>query len=325
MNTYIVMQGSKYHEVRDMGIIWSPKIAKGGSIEHSWERMKEVKKGDRIFHYVKGNIVAISIAKEDCVEATRPLILQSDLFDDEAGYLVEVEYYELDKSVNVKEKFAAISPLLPIKYSPFQDDASGNSGYLYPCNEELAIKLLELIGELNIYLIDTEQLELSMDYIKVTEHNTLIPVIAETESEVKTKIRLGQQRFKKDLMSLWGCKCALCDIDLPELLKASRSKPWKDSTNEERNDPYNGILLCSNHDALYENGKIAFDGQGRLHISPEINEEDYQKYCLLTKKKIKLNQDNKVYFKWHKRNIWSKAIGINEETESQEEEVIEQP
>ncbi|TRZ40088.1 HNH endonuclease [Niallia circulans] len=326
MNTYIVMQGSKYHEVRDMGIIWSPKIAKGGSIEHSWERMKEVKKGDRIFHYVKGNIVAISIAKEDCVEATRPLILQSDLFDDEAGYLVEVEYYELDKSVNVKEKFAAISPLLPIKYSPFQDDASGNSGYLYPCNEELAIKLLELIGELNIYLIDTEQLELSMDYIKVTEHNTLIPVIAETESEVKTKIRLGQQRFKKDLMSLWGCKCALCDIELPELLKASRSKPWKDSTNEERNDPYNGILLCSNHDALYENGKIAFDGQGRLHISPEINEEDYLKYGLLTKKKIKLNQDNKVYFKWHKRNIWSKAIGTNEETESQEEEeVIEQP
>lgn len=125
-------------------------------------------------------------------------------------------------------------------------------------------------------------------------------------------------------MSLWGCKCALCDIDLPELLKASRSKPWKDSTNEERNDPYNGILLCSNHDALYENGKIAFDGQGRLHISPEINEEDYQKYCLLTKKKIKLNQDNKVYFKWHKRNIWSKASGTIEEAESQEE-VIEQP
>jgi hypothetical protein len=222
----------------------------------------------------------------------------------EEGFLVNLEYHELEIPVNVRDKFNEIFPLLPIKYSPFQQDANGNQGYLYPCNEELAIKLLELISELNIYQVSEEQLEFAIDDVRRTEHNTLIPLIAETESEVKTKIRLGQQKVSKDLLPLWEGKCVLCGIDLPELLRSSHSIPWKDSTNEERLDPYNGILLCCNHDALYEKGLITFDGQGRLHISSVICDEDYLKYGLVSMAKIQIHSENKVYFKWHKKNIF---------------------
>ncbi len=103
------------------------------------------------------------------------------------GYLVSLKYHELEKPINIREKFEEISHLLPIKYSPFQSDANGNQGYLYPCNEELALKLMELIGDSNIYKINDEQLELAVDPVRRTENNTLIPVIAETESEVKAK------------------------------------------------------------------------------------------------------------------------------------------
>lgn len=298
------MQGHTYQEEKDLGIIWSPRQDKGGNVPHSWKRMTEVKEGDRIFHYVKGNLVAISIASEGCIAASKPSIMQNhDRWNDE-GYLVNLEYHELDIPVNVRDNFNEILPLLPIKYSPFQQDANGNQGYLYPCNEELAIKLLELISELNIYHINEEQLEFGIDDVRRIEHNTLIPLIAETESEVKTKIRLGQQKFRKDLLQLWENKCVLCGIDLSDLLRASHSKPWKDSTNEERLDTFNGVLLCCNHNALYDKGYITFDGQGRLHISSVISNDDYLQYGLVPSTKIQIHSENKMYFKWHKKNIF---------------------
>jgi putative restriction endonuclease len=58
-------------------------------------------------------------------------------------------------------------------------------------------------------------------------------VISETEFKVKAKIRLGQQKFRKALIPLWKGKCALCGINLSDLLRASHAKPWKDSTNLE--------------------------------------------------------------------------------------------
>ncbi len=304
MNSFIVMQGDTYQLEKDSGIIWSPKKDKGGNEPHSWKRMKEVNEGDQFFHYVKGNIVAVSLAENDCKEASK----QADIVNHhhEEGYLVNLEYHELEIPVNVREKIEEISPLLPLKYAPFQEDASGNPGYLYPCNEELAIKLLELISESNFYRVNEEQLELTIDEVKRVERNTLIPVVTETESEAKTKMRWGKQKFRKELMPLWEDKCALCSIKLPELLKASHSKPWKDSTNKERLDRYNGLLLCRNHAGLYDEGLIAFDGQGRLHISSIIREEDYGMYGIVPLAKIRIHPENKFYFKWHKRNILKK-------------------
>lgn len=76
------------------------------------------------------------------------------------------------------------------------------------------------------------------------------------------KIRKGQQKYKEALAPLWNHQCALCGIDLPAMLRASHSKPWKDSTNEERLVVFNGLLLCCNLDALYEKAILAFDGTG---------------------------------------------------------------
>ena len=42
------------------------------------------------------------------------------------SYIVHLNYHELDYPVNVRDHFHEISPLLPIKYSPFQQDGMGN-------------------------------------------------------------------------------------------------------------------------------------------------------------------------------------------------------
>ncbi|MDQ0427348.1 hypothetical protein QOZ98_000173 [Planomicrobium stackebrandtii] len=305
MNSFIVMQGETYQEERNAGVLWTPQIDKSGMVPHSWNRMQELKKGDIVFHYVKGYVVAISRVRKDCTKGTKPKSADEQSQESEDAYIARTEYRELENPLSVKEYFNDIQPLLPVKYAAFQEDASGNSGYLYPCNEELAMKILELISSLNIFTLEMEQLELAMEVIKKTEHNPLLGLIAEAELEIKTKIRRGKEQFRESLMPLWNNECPLCGIAISDVLKASYAKPWKDSSDTERLDPFNGVLLCANHAALYSAGLIAFTGGGRLHISSRIMEEDYPEYRLRKNMKVPVSPEHAPYLRWHKRIVFA--------------------
>lgn len=302
MNNFIVMQGRTYKEEKEIGIIWSPRVDKGGHTPHSWERMKDVKEGDMVFHYVNGFIVAVSIATAKCIESEKPTNLQNKTDWNQEGYMVRLNYHELEVPLRISEHFKVIRPLLPLKYSAFQDNGQGNQGYLYPCNDELTIQLLEFIGLTNLISPSKEQLSFSMDSIEINDDNPLVPIITKTESEAKAKIRIGQNKFREKLEPIWNNSCPVCGINLRDILRASHAKPWKDSTNEERLDPFNGILLCCNHDSLYDKGYISFDSHGNILISEEISEDDYIKYGLSSNIKITTTNKHKPYFKWHIKN-----------------------
>jgi hypothetical protein len=49
---------------------------------------------------------------------------------------------------------------------------------------------------------------------------------------------------------------------------ASHCKPWRDSSNEERLNAENGLLLTPSVDHLVARGSISFDNDGKLIISP---------------------------------------------------------
>lgn len=69
-------------------------------------------------------------------------------------------------------------------------------------------------------------------------------------------------------------RCALSGRLLPPaLLRASHAKPWAHATNSERLDPFNGLLLAVQYDALFDKGLIAFDDAGRLLLSHALDEE----------------------------------------------------
>lgn len=303
MNSFIVMQGETYQEEHNAGVLWTPQIDKSGMVPHSWNRMQELKKGDIVFHYVKGLLVAISRVREDCHKGNKPKSQAEQ--GQEAAFIAHTVYRELEHPLSIKEYFHEILPLLPVKYSAFQEDASGNSGYLYPCNEELAMKFLELISSLNIFTLEVEQLELAMEVVKKTEHNPLLGLIAEAELEIKTKMRRGKEQFRESLLPLWNGECPLCGIAIEDVLKATNAKPWKDSSDAERLDPFNGILLCANHSAMYSAGLIAFTGGGRLHISSRIPEEQYPLYGLRKSLKVPVSLEHASYLRWHKRIVFA--------------------
>jgi len=84
-----------------------------------------------------------------------------------------------------------------------------------------------------------------------------------TQREALIQARIGQGRFRAEVTHLWGKgeACTLTGIALPELLIASHIKPWRDSTNEERLDPANGLLLAVHADKLFDRHLLSFDMQ----------------------------------------------------------------
>jgi hypothetical protein len=63
-------------------------------------------------------------------------------------------------------------------------------------------------------------------------------------------------------------RCRITKVSNPVHLIASHCKPWRDSTNAERLDGENGLLLTPSIDHLFDRGFIGFEGNGNLIISP---------------------------------------------------------
>jgi hypothetical protein len=94
-----------------------------------------------------------------------------------------------------------------------------------------------------------------------------------TEREAIIAARRGQGRFRDAVIQLWAGKCAVTKCRALPLLRASHIKPWRDSNNAERLNPYNGLLLTPNLDAAFDLGVVSFADNGRLLISPNINND----------------------------------------------------
>ncbi len=96
-----------------------------------------------------------------------------------------------------------------------------------------------------------------------------------TETVVNQKVRIGQSYFRKKLLSEMK-SCPITGIDDKRLLIASHIKPWVHSSNEERVNTKNGILLSPLFDKLFDKsiGLITFTLDKKILISSKISQEN---------------------------------------------------
>lgn len=110
------------------------------------------------------------------------------------------------------------------------------------------------------------QLESDLDAINKRHADT------PTTRDALVKARLGQGRFRREMLALWEYRCAVTDCDVPQVLRASHAKPWRMSSDAERLDPNNGLPLVATLDALFDAGLITFDARGCMEISTHLDE-----------------------------------------------------
>lgn len=138
----------------------------------------------------------------------------------------------------------------------------------------------------------------------------LIPFISHDATHVtvigrvtETVARVGQQKFRKNLIEMWGC-CAVTALDIETLLVASHIKPWSKANSIEKLDCYNGLLLAPHLDALFDKGFITFDSNGKIQISNELIGKEKMLGITPLLKLSKVTENHKKYLSWHRNELF---------------------
>ena len=149
------------------------------------------------------------------------------------------------------------------------------------------------------------------DDIEAIRKDSTIP---EPQKELLTFARIGQGKYRKDLIELWE-KCSVSNCKMTDLLIASHIKPWSESFNEEKLDPYNGLLLLPNYDKLFDKHLISFDDDGRIIISPQIKKGEYKILGISANDKLfNVFEENKPYLKIHREIFYEKNNKTKQQT-----------
>jgi len=293
------------------GYMWSPKINTNGGRNRFYDYMTEVEPGDVIFSFANTKISFIGIATGKAYSSSKP-----NEFDDnnpwrDDGWLVPVEYYELESPIRPKSHIDIIRPYLPNKYSPLQKNGNGNQGvYLTEVPTNMADRLSSLFNKQVEEIIKQHDNEVTT-YPEVSNIDTEAiqeirrrKDIQETEKLRLVKSRNGQGLFKDRLREVEeGCRLTgLTDI---KYLIASHIKPWTKSNDFEKLDGNNGLLLSPHVDKLFDNGYISFEDNGSMIISTQLNTNVLELWSIDKDRGVgSFNDEQKDYLQYHRDNVF---------------------
>ena len=87
----------------------------------------------------------------------------------------------------------------------------------------------------------------------------------ETEKRILILARIGQGKFRENVLSRAGGRCEVTGFDSIKLLLASHILPWAScEASKQRLDANNGLLLTPNLDRLFDRGLIGFSNGGEM-------------------------------------------------------------
>lgn len=259
--------------------LWSPTKRGDGARNEFYENMKRVRPGDVVFAFAGGEIRAVGICSAPAILAPKPGEFgeAGNAWDNE-GWRVPVEFTRLSSPLRPKERMDVLAPTLPARYSPIRSDGKGNQGaYLAAIPVEMAHVLIDLLGP-RWAEIDRdatiepahqiESIESSEDQVEQEMRNRTD--LDETEKLQLIKSRRGQGIFRRNLENFEKA-CRITGVANRRHLRASHIKPWRASTNSEKLDGNNGLLLSPHIDHLFDQGYISFTDDGTLLVSSKAD------------------------------------------------------
>lgn len=284
-----VNQGATFKEERELGIIWAPQVnAKGRALAH-WTRVLHVKPGDIVFSYYDQKLVALSVA----VTAGEPVDgkpLSSGQWADGPGFQAELAYQDIKPAVS-KEKLLE-SGFFSERLAGHLTDVNDNVKmiYLSDMSVDAGVHLLKLLG-LPIPGDSAAQNSAGNNQSVTTQCTRLI------------QARVGQGKFRDDVLKLWNDTCPVTGVQNAKLLRASHIKPWAKSENVERLDPENGILLAAHVDAAFDCGLISFADDGQVIVSNKLSANDRIAIGVQQFKRPKFSAAAKAYLAYHRERF----------------------
>lgn len=139
---------------------------------------------------------------------------------------------------------------------------------------------------------------------EIEKYKSTYAGLDDTTRESVIKSRLGQGSFRSRVIKYWQ-GCAVTGCTNTEVLRAAHIKPWKCSTNSERLDSYNGLLLVPSLDAAFDLGLITFQDSGKIEISSELSGQDLKILGISRAMRIeRLMPKHMKYLRFHRTSIF---------------------
>jgi len=276
--------------------LWSSKTSKGDRYNQYYMNMMNVHKDDIIISYAKGKIQSIGTVVAEAEEKESPYGS-----DKNVGWYVNVRWENLSTAMDPLLFYSKIKNLFPKTYSPLTEDGNGNRNcYLARISEELFKEIYAILVEYKLITgnIEVDEFEvITDDIIDINSQN-----IDETEKEQLILARKGQGKFREKLFERYKC-CIITGVSLPSILIASHIKPWALSSNFERLDPNNGLLLSPHLDRLFDRYLISFSDEGKLLYSEGLNDVLTKWNLISTIKKCEFTKQTHQYLKFHREKF----------------------
>jgi putative restriction endonuclease len=294
--------------------LWSPKSNKNGASNESYSNMTRVMPGDVMFSFASGAIRAIGVATGHAREALPPPSFGKGghRWGDRPGWQLSVRFGELEMPLRTKDHATELAAVLPTKYSPIRESGGGNQGvYLAAVPDEMVAVLRRLLAG---------QLEKVVDEVVQSTGPELTEVMAEeaiqqrtdigpSEKAILIKARRGQGIYRDNLERIEH-KCRITGLLDRRHLRASHIKPWKDSTDAEKLDGFNGLLLSPHFAHLFARGYISFADSGDILISRDLNRAVVKCWGIDAGKNVGVFRPEQArYLDFHRREVFERQAG----------------
>ncbi|WP_437659812.1 HNH endonuclease [Sorangium sp. So ce1182] len=127
-----------------------------------------------------------------------------------------------------------------------------------------------------------------------------------TDAERLAVQRVGQDIFRAGLFDYWDGRCAVTGLAVPELLRASHIKAWAAcSSDGERLDVFNGLLLAPQLDAAFDKGFITVADDGEVVVAPVLSAEDRRALGFDSPLRARgLSDGHRGYLRWHRETLF---------------------
>jgi len=328
-----VNQNQTFRQEVEGGYLWSPKRNKNGHRNPFYEFMREVAPGDIVFSFCDTRIAALGIVSGYCRESPKPDEFGTAGMNwSQIGWRVGVRWQRLSNSIRPKDHIVRLRPDLGTKYAPLTPEGNGlQSVYLTEIGAGLASALFSLIGAEAYRVADVghEVREIERDSPAperdIEEWEKRVETAIDTDSTIPhtertalVQARRGQGLFRDNVRSIERA-CRITRVERMEHLIASHIQPWRDSSNEQRLDGENGLLLTPTVDHLFDKGFISFENRGQLIVSPVADPVSLNRMGIDGAARVNVgafSQGQRQYLEFHRENVLRMARGVSRDKRS---------
>ncbi|MCW7546279.1 HNH endonuclease [Aurantimonas litoralis] len=268
MSVWWVNLGQRFAAQKEASALWCPNqtVREDGSLTAPawhWSAIEGVKAGEFIILCRHGYIEGLAIAREEAIEnQEKPQGFTLDRRWHGSGWLLPVEFIEFSKRRPRDELTSGLFrdrvKYMPVRNNPETGKGLGAQIYMTRLRESEG----DILFSRAAMILDVERQGWLDKAIRSDASVGNRPPPDETTRTAIVKARIGQGQFRQNLLELWNRRCCSTDLDIEQLLVASHIHPWSCASNEERLDPYNGLLLSAAYDAAFDKGLITLSDDG---------------------------------------------------------------